>query len=624
MRKSFQLTARRQSPAGGKIASRSGVALHVIPGSISELGAVLKSSARRRLTVALLGMLAIGILPALSAPAHAHVATVPVAGAPWLNQFNAWRASAGVPQLSENLAWGNGDTNHATYMVKNQLITHYETVGYPYYTTSGDVAGRNSNIYISSSTSTLNTDAINWWMQAPFHSMAMMDPRLTTTGFGVYRDTTSGYWQMAAALDVLQGNPFSGGAYPVYFPGNGSTEPLATYGGGESPDPLQGPCAGYTAPTGLPVFIEVGGNVATTAGPVHTIVGNGVSLENCVLDSNTPGVSSNLTSRGGVVLIPRQPLQNGVTYVVTLTVNNLPYTWRFTVGAGPTPGGPPPPPAPLPFKGLYTLDGYGGLHGADSAQVSYTGYWPGWKIARTAKPWPSATSAQSGFVLDGWGGLHPFGSGGPSETSASGHYWPGWDIARDFAWLPDGTGGVVLDGWGGLHAVYVNGRTAPISIQQKAYWPGWDIARKVVIFSDGTGGLVMDGWGGLHPFGINGPPPIAESSLVLDGYWVNWEIARDVVLVPGNGKHSGYTLDGWGGLHPFHSTSDGSTMPAQIRTQYWPGWDIARGVWLLPGSGTAGYTLDGWGGLQPFGGAPPIRSFQYWPGWDIARGIFGA
>ena len=110
------------------------------------LGAVLKSSARRRLTVALLGMLAIGILPALSAPAHAHVATVPVAGAPWLNQFNAWRASAGVPQLSENLAWGNGDTNHATYMVKNQLITHYETVGYPYYTTSGDVAGRNSNI----------------------------------------------------------------------------------------------------------------------------------------------------------------------------------------------------------------------------------------------------------------------------------------------------------------------------------------------------------------------------------------------------------------------------------------------------------------------------------------------
>jgi len=273
-----------------------------------------------------------------------------------------------------------------------------------------------------------------------------------------------------------------------------------------------------------------------------------------------------------------------------------------------------------PFAGLYTLDGWGGVHSADSPPLGWTGYWPGWSIARTAHPLPGATSPQSGAVLDGWGGLHSYGTPITLKWDA---YWAGWDIARDFAFLPNGSGGVVLDGYGGLHAFHVNGSTATISIQAPFYW-GWDIGRKVVIFADGSGGYVLDGWGGLHPFGINGPPPVTEASLATTGYWVNWDIARGVVVAPGNGGHSGYVLDGWGGLHEFHPKADGSTMPAPIRSQYWPGWDIARGVWLLPGSATAGYTLDGWGGLQPFGGAPPIASSAYWPGWDIARSIWGA
>jgi spore germination protein YaaH len=274
-----------------------------------------------------------------------------------------------------------------------------------------------------------------------------------------------------------------------------------------------------------------------------------------------------------------------------------------------------------PFVGLYTLDGWGGVHGDDSPPLGWSGYWPGWNIARAAHALPGANSPQSGAVLDGWGGLQPYGASVSLKADA---YWPGWDIARDFAFLPNGSGGVVLDGWGGLHAFHVNGSTAPISVQTTAYWPGWDIARKVVIFADGTGGYVLDGWGGLHPFGINGPPPVSAAKLATTGYWPWWNIARDVVLVPGNGGHAGYVLDGWGGLHPFHPTTDGSTMPVAVTSTYWPGWDIARAVWLLPGSATAGYTLDGWGGLQPFGGAPAISSSAYWPGWDIAKTIWGA
>ena len=136
---------------------------------------------------------------------------------------------------------------------------------------------------------------------------------------------------MGAAVDVIRGNSFSGGQYPVYFPGNGATEPLTSYGGGEFPDPLQA-CPGYSVPTGLPVFIQVGGNVSTVAGPVHSFTGNGVPLNHCVIDSTNSAVGSYLVARGGVILIPQTPLQTGVKYVVALTVNGQPYTWSFTVG----------------------------------------------------------------------------------------------------------------------------------------------------------------------------------------------------------------------------------------------------------------------------------------------------
>ncbi len=273
-----------------------------------------------------------GLLAALPALAHSpiHIATTPAAAGGWLDRLNSWRANAGLPSLSENPTWSQGDYNHSLYMVKNDEVAHQEISSHPYYTVAGDTAARNSNIYVSSSTTTTDESAIDWWMQAPFHAMGMMDPRLTQTGFGSYREAKAG-WDMGATLDVIRGNSFSGGQYPVYFPGNNLTEPLTTYGGYEFPDPLQA-CPGYGTPTGLPVFVQVGGNIATTAGPVHSFKGNGVALEHCIIDSNSPSVGSSLSYRGGVIVIPRQPLQWGVNYVVALTVNGAPYTWSFTVG----------------------------------------------------------------------------------------------------------------------------------------------------------------------------------------------------------------------------------------------------------------------------------------------------
>ena len=263
-----------------------------------------------------------------------------------------------------------------------------------------------------------------------------------------------------------------------------------------------------------------------------------------------------------------------------------------------------------PFKSLYSVDDYGGVHSADSPPLQASAYWAGWKIVRAGKAVPG--NPQSGLILDGYGGLHYFGAATTIVSTAS---WPGWDIARDFAFLPDGSGGYVLDGYGGLHPFAVGGHALPPAVTGAAYWPGWNVARKLVIFSDGTGGLVMDAYGGLHPFGIGGPAPAAPTG---GPYWRGYSIARDLVLVPGT--HAGYVLDGLGGIHPFSGAAAVST-PA-----YWPGWDIARSLWLLPSStltAPAGYLMDGYGGVHPFGGAPALVNYTSWPGADVAHNLTG-
>jgi IPT/TIG domain-containing protein/cysteine-rich secretory family protein len=340
----------------------------------------LRSSAARRLAATIGAGALLWALPYVPPASPVHLPATLTAGGGWLDRFNAWRTTTGVSALTENPSWSQGDYNHALYMVKNDLVTHYETPGVPYYTAAGDTAARNSNIEVSSTTAVTDQQAIDWWMGAPFHAMNMMDPRLQQTGFGAYREAKSG-WESGFAVDTIRGNSFSGGTYPVYWPGNGVTEPLTNYSGYEYPDPLQA-CPGYSLPAGLPVFIEVGGNVSTTAGPTHSFTGNGVSLEHCVIDSNNGSVGSYLTQRGAVIVVPRQPLQSGVRYVIALTVNGVAYTWSFRVGptllpqltvSGVSPiGGPPSGGTTVTITGTGFSNGMTGIKFGTTPAASFT------------------------------------------------------------------------------------------------------------------------------------------------------------------------------------------------------------------------------------------------------------
>ena len=349
----------------------------------------------------------------------------------WLDRLNGWRQISKVPLLSENTSWSQGDYSHSLYMVKNDQVTHYELSNLPYYSVAGDTAARNGNIEVNSTTAFTDDQAIDWWMAAPFHAMGMMDPRLATTGFGSYREVKSG-WQAGFTLDTIRGNSFIGGSYPVFFPGNGSTVPgLTKYSGGEFPDPLQG-CSGYAAPTGLPLFVEVGGNVATAV-TAHSLTGNGAPLTHCVIDSTNTAVGSNLVSRGGVIVIPRQPLQAGVTYAVSLTVNGTPYSWTFGVSSSTAMV--PPGPTSGSIGGVATSGPAVSSWGSSRADVFVRGQDNGLWQATWNGSWSSfgslggAVTSKPAAVAWGPGRIDLFVRGqdnGLWHLSWNGSAWSGW------------------------------------------------------------------------------------------------------------------------------------------------------------------------------------------------------
>ncbi len=217
------------------------------------------------------------------------------------------------------------------------------------------------------------------------------------------------------------------------------------------------------------------------------------------------------------------------------------------------------------------------------------------------------------YTLDGFGGITA--DGVAAHATGSG-YWKNWDIARGIAVEPDGTGGYVMDAWGGLHQFSVGSCSMPAAVSNEAYWKNQNLARGIALAPWSTpstpAGYTLDAYGGVHPFGS--APAAGQSA-----YWKGQDLARGIVILPDSTPSSvgGYTLDAYGGVHPF------GNAPAVVTPAYFKGKDIARGLVLLPTAthgAPAGYTLDGYGGIHAFGLAPAVTSSGHWS-FDAGRAI---
>ncbi len=265
--------------------------------------------------------------------------TVDTPAPDWLNYLNSFRAMSSLPPVSENASWSTGGLAHSRYTVKNDILQHNEDTRNPWYTPEGLSAAQSGNLMGSSDSAASDLHAIDAWMQAPFHAVGILDPKLKQVGYGSYREKDGGL-QMGATLDVLRGLgalPLSI-HFPIEWPGPGSTTPIGSYWG-ETPDPLTS-CPGYTAPAGLPVVLQVGDGSLSPVVTGYSFSKDGATLESCVFTETTysnPNADAQnvgravLAARDAVVLIPRQPLERGVTYTVSITVSGQTYSWSFTV-----------------------------------------------------------------------------------------------------------------------------------------------------------------------------------------------------------------------------------------------------------------------------------------------------
>lgn len=258
----------------------------------------------------------------------------------WMSYTNYYRGMSQVQPLSENSSWSSDCEKHAFYIVKNDILEHDEDPSNQYYTPEGRTAAQSSDLAASYDMNDGVKFTLETWMQAPFHAIAILDPALRTSGYGIYHEDDGGL-VMGAALDVVRGRTAapSDTPFPIKFPGDGSVINLRLHWG-ETPDPLTS-CPGYTAPVGLPITLQLGSGNITPSVTAHSFTTeSGTALEHCVFDETNyynPSdyeqywIRSILDQRDAIVLIPKEPLSPGETYKVSITTNGNTYAWSFKV-----------------------------------------------------------------------------------------------------------------------------------------------------------------------------------------------------------------------------------------------------------------------------------------------------
>ena len=251
------------------------------------------------------------------------------ADADWLTTVNYYRQMSALAPVGVDVGFSDGAYNHSCYMLQNG-ISHDEIPGLPGYTPSGDLAGNNGNVAVSSAYNTTARSHIELWMTGPFHAIGVLRPNLKTVGFGKCDNTATSPWRSGATLDVLRGlGPSVAQASPILFPGDGTTTNLDRFVV-ESPNPLT--FCGWTGAAGLPILALMPEGLGGQ--PTATISGPTGPLEVCVLSqyNTTSTAQAILGGNNSVVVIPRNPLTAG-TYQVSVSTSARTVPWSFTVDA---------------------------------------------------------------------------------------------------------------------------------------------------------------------------------------------------------------------------------------------------------------------------------------------------
>jgi hypothetical protein len=226
------------------------------------------------------------------------------------------------------------------------INAHLESADKTGYTAAGARAGKSSDVDFIAFDGIKLKDPVGWalvdWIGGAFHRLPLLNPRLRRVGFSQVCDRGLCVAALDAQSGIEPGPSRVDYAAPIEFPAEGAAINLRTFTT-EWPDPLSA-CAGYKPPTGLPITVTTGYWINTTLDSYSiervSRDGDATKLDACGFDSTSyanPDAVTQQTARqilngqGTVVVIPREPLQKGATYRVSITASGKQYQWTFSI-----------------------------------------------------------------------------------------------------------------------------------------------------------------------------------------------------------------------------------------------------------------------------------------------------
>lgn len=309
-----------------------------------------------------------------------------------LAKMNHYRALEHLNPLTEEPTDTQGAAKHARYVIENKSgpgdfridgdrvkkelspMVHNEQAGNPWYSAPGASVAARSDVFTAAAIPSDVRPWIDRLMTSPRTALVVLEPTLASIGYGDYCASGScaavvvynydqsqlEFWREFKLTAANLGPEYDEEAYnggsgdrvrkylkwPIQFPPPDGSFPLGSYDGGrESDDPLS-PCAGYKAPTGLPIVLSLGQGLNVTAAiklESYSLMEGAQQLESCGYDAfsytnQNPQVQQTarnlLRLRLAAVVIPREPLQAGHTYTVSMTADSKEYKWSFKIGPG--------------------------------------------------------------------------------------------------------------------------------------------------------------------------------------------------------------------------------------------------------------------------------------------------
>jgi hypothetical protein len=280
----------------------------------------------------------------LKAVSQSYVAHAPESEVNWLTRFNYYRTEAMLPAVAEDAQLSAAMKSHARYLMDNYLteIQNGGVLGDAAYSEVPARRGYSPAAAAEASNSRLSwgcggfspANEIDHWMWNPFERLAMLDPRLSTAGFG--DAVTGNCWVAAIRLPPPPGRA-ERFASAVEFPPNGASIP-ASWTGDSGIDPISS-CPGYALPAGMPITLQLG-NLYAVRLTAHSLTREGRPIEHCAFDAaDYTNASQSLQEYGrwllrkasAIVIVPRLPLEDGAQYRVAISANEQSYAWTFRV-----------------------------------------------------------------------------------------------------------------------------------------------------------------------------------------------------------------------------------------------------------------------------------------------------